>query len=217
MKKETLSQRLLACCQTLESEFARIPEVRRQELAALGGYLARKREAGADAALIVICTHNSRRSHMGQLWLAAAAAYYGQEGIRTHSGGTEATAFDARAVAALERAGFHFTKDDDTENPCYTTRLGEGLSDIRLFSKRYDDPANPQQDFAAILVCSDAAEACPFVPGADQRFAIPYEDPKAADGSPAETAVYDARCRQIGREMLFAVRLAAPSPPQLPA
>ncbi len=217
MKKETLSQRLLACCKTLESEFALIPEVRRQELAELGGYLARKRQAGADAALIVICTHNSRRSHMGQLWLAAAAAYYGQEGISTHSGGTEATAFDARAVAALERAGFHFSKDDDTANPCYTTRLGEGLTGIRLFSKRYDDPANPQQGFAAVLVCSDADEACPFLPGADQRFAIPYEDPKAADGTPGEAAVYDARCRQIGREMLFAIRAAAHLPPHLPA
>lgn len=211
MQNPKLNEQLQSYSKALESEYALIPETRRQELAELGNYIANKINAGEAAKLTVICTHNSRRSHIGQLWLAAAASYYGVEGVATYSGGTEATAFNPRAVAAMRRAGFGISGDETETNPHYTATLGNGLEGITLFSKKYDDPANPQQGFAAIMVCSDADEACPFIPGADKRFAIRYDDPKASDGTPAEAATYDERCRQIGREMLFAMRHASAS------
>ncbi|MBK8566820.1 MAG: protein-tyrosine-phosphatase [Saprospiraceae bacterium] len=203
-----INEKLQAYCTVLESEFSVIPETRKQELAELGDYISKKRKAGEETKLTVICTHNSRRSHIGQLWLAAAAIYYGVNGVSTYSGGTEATAFNPRAVAAMRRAGFVISGDDMKSNPHYEASMGEGVDEITLFSKKYDDPANPQQGFAAIMVCSDADEACPFIPGAEKRFAIRYDDPKASDGTPAEAATYDERCRQIGREMLFAMRHA---------
>ena len=209
MENPTLNDQLQAYCSELEGEFARIPEARQQELAELGDYIFEKRQAGEAVQLTVICTHNSRRSHIGQLWLAAAAAYYGVDGVATYSGGTEATAFNPRAVAAMRRAGFSIAGDETETNPRYTATLGEGLPEITLFSKKYDDSANPQRGFGAIMVCSDADAACPFVPGADMRLAIPYEDPKKSDGTTAEAATYDERCRQIGREMLFAMRHAS--------
>jgi protein-tyrosine-phosphatase len=209
MQNPKLNEELQTYCTTLETEFTAIPETRQQELAQLGDYIAKKIKAGEAARLTVICTHNSRRSHIGQLWLAAAATYYGINGLTTYSGGTEATAFNPRAVAAMRRAGFSISGDETEPNPRYAASLSEGLSEIILFSKKYDDPVNPQQGFAAIMVCSDADEACPFIPGAEKRFAIRYDDPKASDGTPAEAATYDERCRQIGREMLFAVRLAS--------
>jgi hypothetical protein len=61
----------------------------------------------------------------------------------------------------------------------------------------------PQQNFAAVMTCSHADASCPLVMGASVRVAIPYEDPKAADGTPEETALYDARSKQIATEMLF--------------
>jgi arsenate reductase len=127
--------------------------------------------------------------------------------VATYSGGTEATAFNARAVAAMRRAGFSISEAEG-KNPRYVVSLGEGLGEMTIFSKKFNDPANPQRGFAAIMVCSDADAACPFVPGADFRLAIPYEDPKKSDGTPDEAATYDERCRQIGREMLFALRHA---------
>ncbi len=208
MEHSKLNDQLQTYCTTLEGEFALIPESRQQELAELGDYISQKTKAGEAAKLNVICTHNSRRSHIGQLWLAAAATFYGVEGVATYSGGTEATAFNPRAVAAMRRAGFAISGDETQSNPCYLAKLGESIEEITLFSKKYDDPFNPQQGFAAIMVCSDADEACPFIPGAEKRFAIRYDDPKVSDGTPAEAATYDERCRQIGREMLFAVRHA---------
>jgi hypothetical protein len=71
----------------------------------------------------------------------------------------------------------------------------------------YADAANPQREFCAIMTCSQADEACPNVAGAANRIAIPYEDPKAADGTPEEAAVYDERCAQIARETLYAFSL----------
>jgi arsenate reductase len=209
MENPKLNEKLQANCTALEAEFLFIPETRQQELAELGDYISRKQKAGEESRLTVICTHNSRRSHIGQLWLAAAAIYYQIKGVKTYSGGTEATAFNPRAVAAMQRAGFVISGDETVANPHYTASLGEGIEEITLFSKKYDDEANPQRGFAAIMVCSDADEACPFIPGADNRFSIKYDDPKASDGTPAESATYDERCRQIGREMLFAMRFAS--------
>jgi arsenate reductase len=167
--------------------------------------------AGADAVdLVFICTHNSRRSHMAQVWAQAAARHFGLEGVRTYSGGTEATAFNPAAVAALERAGFGIERrgEGDGDNPVYVVR-GEGDLVMECFSKTFTDAPNPQQGFTAVMTCSDADQACPIVPGAAHRFAIPYVDPKVADGTPAEAATYDARCAQIACEMLWVMRTAA--------
>jgi arsenate reductase len=207
MKNHKLNERLQVCCAGLEGEFGLIPEARRQELAELGDYIVSKKQAGKEVKLTVICTHNSRRSHIGQLWLAAASVFYEVKRLTAYSGGTEATAFNTRAVAAMRRMGFDISEAEG-ENPHYLTKLGKDVAEITLFSKRYDDPANPKRGFAAIMVCSDADEACPFIPGAERRFAIRYEDPKSSDGTSEEAAIYDERCRQIGREMLFAMRHA---------
>jgi hypothetical protein len=126
------------------------------------------------------------------------------DGVETYSGGTEATAFNPRAVAALQRAGFRIeTSEPEAENPRYTVSITENGPTLEAFSKRYMDPPNPTAGFAAIMTCSDADEACPFVRGADFRIAVPYVDPKVSDGTPEEAATYDERSRQIATEMLY--------------
>lgn len=156
-----------------------------------------------------ICTHNSRRSHLAQVWAATAAARYGFSQVYTYSGGTEATAFNSRAVAALERAGFDVLKTSDDRNPVYHVRYAADAAPLTCFSKVYDQAPNPGDGFCAVMTCGDANERCPVVHGAAQRIAITYEDPKSADGTPAEAARYDERCAQIAREMLYAFDRAA--------
>jgi len=168
----------------------------------------KKTRTGGYARLTVICTHNSRRSHMGQLWLRAAATYYGVGGVAVFSGGTEATAFNPRAVAALKRAGFKLHRAGGGENPRYEASYGKTFPSVIMFSKRFDHSDNPKEGFAAVMVCSDADATCPVAPGAEGRFSVPFEDPKNFDGTPYEQSAYDERCRQIAREMLFAVRHA---------
>lgn len=195
-----------------EAEAGEIDSERKVILESLGRSVRDQLDASGACELVFICTHNSRRSHMAQLWAQTAADHYAVEGIRTYSGGTEATAFNPRAVASIERAGFRVEvlnpdsqgSDKTTSNPVYAVS-GTPLQDPQLcFSKTYGDASNPQGGFIAVMTCSDADEACPFVPGAAARFAIPYVDPKAFDGTEREAAAYDERCGQIAREMLYA-------------
>jgi arsenate reductase (thioredoxin) len=207
VKKNELNMALFPTLQayadSLTFEFEQIPEERREALRKLAAYVQAQRDSGKTVRLTFICTHNSRRSHMGQIWAAAAAAYYGVDDLETYSGGTEATAFNPRAVAAMERAGF-LINNPGGDNPRYLIHIKEGDRGLRCFSKKYDDPANPQNQFAAVMTCSQADAECPFIPGASFRLSLPYNDPKEADNTPEEQSRYDERCRQIGREMMYA-------------
>jgi arsenate reductase len=179
------------------------PAERKRYLDRLAAFVSAKRAAGEGAALTLICTHNSRRSQMGQVWAAVAAAWFGIEGVRTYSGGTEVTAFNPRAVAALRRAGFSID-GAGRDNPRYRVVFAEDAPALECFSKTYDDASNPAHGFAAIMTCADADVACPVVFGAAARLPIRYEDPKVADGTAEEAAAYDERCLQIATEMLYA-------------
>ncbi len=183
--------------------FGSINENRKEQLHALAGYIEKKIKSGSEINLNFICTHNSRRSHLSQLWAQAASYFYGIPKVHCYSGGTEATAFNPRAVKAMKKAGFAISAKDDTSNPVYSVLISKDKAPVEAFSKKFSDEFNPQENFAAIMTCSHADEACPFVPGADGRFAIPYEDPKVADNTPEEEAKYDERCRQISVEMLY--------------
>lgn len=190
----------------LESDFISIPSSRKEDLRKVADYIRTKQENGKIAKLNFICTHNSRRSHLAQIWTAVAAAHYRVDGIETYSGGTEATAFNPRAVAALKRAGLE-VENPGGDNPLYKVWFDDDSDPMICFSKTFDDPFNPNSDFAAIMTCSDADENCPFVPGAEFRKPVTYRDPKESDGTDQEAEVYNERCRQIASEMFYMMTL----------
>ena len=147
---------------------------------------------------------------MGQLWLAVAAEYLGLPTLTSFSGGTEATAFNHRSVAALKKCGLEIhSEDDKASNPLYEVRWKKEMQPYSAFSKKFSDAPNPSEAFAAIMVCSEADEACPFVPGAEFRLALPFEDPKAFDNTELESEKYSERAAQIAREILFALKEAS--------
>lgn len=194
--------------QELEQTFDQIPAARKVLLGQLSAYIRERQQAGGPVILVFICTHNSRRSHMAQLWAQAAGAYYGLDQVVCFSGGTEATAFNPRAVKAMRELGFDITPGSQETNPIYEVRYAAEARPVRLWSKTFDDPANPVTGFAAVMTCSDADENCPLVPGTDRRLAITYDDPKHFDDSPQEEEKYLERGRQIGRELLYAFQQA---------
>ncbi|MBB3836731.1 arsenate reductase [Runella defluvii] len=151
--------------------------------------------------LTFICTHNSRRSHLGQVWAQVAAAYFGIKDVYCFSGGTETTACNPRTIAAFERAGLKVTKTTESDNPVYEISFDDSTKPIIAFSKVYDQAPNPSSAFAAIMTCDHAEANCPFISGAEKRLPIMYVDPKVSDDTPAESTTYDARCRQIATEM----------------
>ncbi len=198
-----LTQGLDTYIKTLENEFDLISAERKTLLEELSMFIAEEKKSDNTGKVIFICTHNSRRSHMSQLWAQVASYYYNIENIYCYSGGTEITAFNPRAVKALKKAGFQIEQMDSTSNPVYNVKYAEGVERVKGFSKKFSNEFNPQKEFIAVMTCSDADESCPLVPGAKYRVAIPYKDPKVSDNTPAEERIYNERSRQIAREMFY--------------
>ncbi len=198
-----IDEKLLSYIETNTLDFSGISAERKGDLDKIADYVSMKIKANETAELVYICTHNSRRSHFGQIWGATAAAYYGIANVKTYSGGTEATACNERSVAALKRVGFIIEKTTQTSNPVYYIQYSADGPKQIAFSKKYNDASNPNNGFCAIMTCTSADEACPVVFGAAKRVATPYEDPKAFDGTADEAKIYDARCKQIATETFY--------------
>ena len=178
-----------------------IPEKRRITLNPLIDYIQSKIDQKKEVNLKFICTHNSRRSQFAQIWAKTSAEYF-QIPANCFSGGVEVTAFNERVVDSLKRSGFKVSASGEI-NPVYEIFISDHLDPILAFSKLYDDPINKKNEFAAVITCSHADENCPFIPGAEQRIAVRYEDPKEFDDTSLEKQKYDERSMQIAGEMFY--------------
>ncbi|WP_424962917.1 protein-tyrosine-phosphatase [Ekhidna sp.] len=180
-----------------ETSSAEITDARKAILSEIADYI----KSAEDPKLNFICTHNSRRSHLSQIWAQTMAHHYGVD-VKTFSGGTEATAFHPNAVAAIEEAGFDVKKEEGS-NPRYELKFSDDGPPMICYSKTFDDPVNPGSGFAAIMTCSEADAECPIVFGADTRIKLFYEDPKVSDGTGNEEKIYGQRSQQIAAEMAY--------------
>jgi arsenate reductase len=178
-----------------------ISDERKSLLQALIDYIKSKREKGQPIRLNFICTHNSRRSQLAQIWAQTAADYFEIPAF-CYSGGVEVTACNERTIRSLERSGFIISKHGHS-NPIYFILQDKDTRPIIVFSKLYDDVINPHGIFATIMNCSHADENCPFIPGAEARIPVRYEDPKEFDDTDLESTKYDERSQQIGSEMFY--------------
>lgn len=204
MNNNRLIESISKFCDETVKEFDEIPDSRKSDLLQLTHYIRAKFDNDETPKVIVICTHNSRRSHFGQVWLSVAASYFKLPVIQTFSGGTEATAFNPRAISALKNIGFEIGETSkNSSNPTYFVKYDLKLPAYQAFSKKYDSAPNPTESFAAVMVCSEADQGCPVVTGADFRLFLPFDDPKAYDDTDLESPKYAERCRQIAREMLY--------------
>lgn len=195
-------------CNKLVQQFDTISSERKEILAKIATYIQSKIAQKEPVQLMYVCTHNSRRSHFGQIWAAVAANYYSIPNLSTFSGGTEATALHPNAIQILQTCGFDISTAEESTNPHYSVRFGdENETQTTCFSKVYDDAVNPSTNFAAIMTCSDAESNCPFIPGVELRIATTYDDPKAFDHTPEQAAKYLERSNQIAVECLYAFSL----------
>lgn len=181
----------------------RILEERKIILQPLIEFISSKISKNEEVRLNFICTHNSRRSHLSQIWAQTMANYYQIENVFCYSGGTEATAMFPKVAETLTNQGFEILKLSETENPVYAVKFAENEHAVICFSKKYNDDFNPKSAFAAILTCDSADENCPIVYGAEARIPIKYEDPKKSDGTPEMDETYFNRSLEIATEMKF--------------
>ena len=184
-------------------DFSNISEERKEVLKPLLDFIQEKHSKKIKTRLNFICTHNSRRSHLAQVWAQTAAFHYNLKNVFCYSGGTEATAMFPMVAETLANTGFEIQKITDGSNPVYALKFDHNEPPIIGFSKRYDDAFNPESRFIAIMTCSQADGGCPFIAGAQERVAITFEDPKAFDNTPQQAEKYNERSKQIAEEMFY--------------
>ena len=180
-----------------------ISEKRKTVLQPLIDFVQQKVSENKTIRLNFICTHNSRRSHLSQIWAQTIAHYFNLENIFCYSGGTQTTALFPMIAKTLQNSGFQISQLSSAQNPIYSIAYAENEHPVIGFSKKLDDDFNPKSEFAAIMTCSQADEGCPFVLGAEKRIAIPFEDPKAFDNTPHQSEMYHKRSIQIATELFY--------------
>lgn len=180
-----------------------VSDERKEVLKPLINYIQNKVDQKNPIRLNFICTHNSRRSHLSQIWAQTMAFHFGINTVFCYSGGTETTAMFPKIAETLNNQGFEILQLNETQNPIYAIKFSYNEPAIICFSKTFDDSFNPKSEFAAIMTCSSADEGCPFISGAEQRFPIRYNDPKEFDGTDLMNKKYFERSLEIATEMFF--------------
>ena len=183
--------------------FETISVERRATLQPLIDFIQQKVDSKADIRINFICTHNSRRSHLSQVWAQTLASHYQIKNVFCYSGGTESTALFPMVTETLRHSGFEIETLSTGENPVYAIKYADNEHPIIGFSKKYDDAFNPKSEFAAIMTCSQADGGCPFIAGAEKRIPITFDDPKAFDNTPQQSEKYQERSLQIATELAF--------------
>ena len=195
---QNIENEIQVCC----NSFAQISEERKNILIKYTAYLQQKINQNLPIQLVYICTHNSRRSHFGQIAAIVAAEYFDVKKVSTFSGGTEETEFNPNAIDALKSLGFEVYSNEEKKNPTYKVFFSDNHF-TNCFSKVYDHITNPGNHFAAIMMCSHAEQNCPIISGMEFRIATPYEDPKQSDGTSSQNETYQNCFIQILTETLF--------------
>lgn len=192
--------------QTLENfqiSFQTISPERKELLEKFADIISQQLKQKQKADLIFICVHNSRRSHLSQFWAQTAAEFYGIKNITCYSGGTEVTAVYPTVISTVKNQGFSVHTIVEGNNPVYSIKYDDSMHPIIGFSKSYDDTFNPQSGFVAVMVCSSADTNCPFIPNAEQRISVTFNDPKEFDETTNEQSGYLERSILIGSELMY--------------
>ena len=185
------------------TSFQNINEERKATLQPLIDFIQHKINSKEPININFICTHNSRRSHLAQVWAQTASAYFKIPNVHCYSGGTEETALFPKVAETLTNQGFSIFKIADTLNPIYAIKYSDNAVPVIGFSKKYNSPFNPISAFAAVMTCSQADGGCPFIAGAEKRIPITFEDPKISDNTAEQSKVYAERSLQIATEMFY--------------
>ena len=168
-------------------------EQRKQLLDSLAAVISTELNLNNSGDITVICTHNSRRSQIMEYWLASLSE---GRNINTYSGGTVATKLADNVLEAFNSIGIRNEIVKNGDNPLYKFN---NLESKTFFSKEYNDISNPSEDFIAIVVCSSADYDCPIIKGAKHRIYLPYDDPKAFDGTEKSMEEY-VKCIELIRD-----------------
>ena len=166
-------------------------------------FIQKKINSKKEISLIFICTHNSRRSHLCQIWTQVIASHFKIDNINCYSGGTTPTRVSPNVLKNLQDCGFLIETESKNYNPIYNIKFSSTQKSIKCFSKTYDHKPNPINKFTAIMNCTSADKQCPFISGAEARFPLPYGDPKIYDNTAFQQKQYMKTSIEIATEIYY--------------
>ena len=178
-----------------------IANSRKKILEILIKYIIGKIENNEEVNLYFICTHNSRRSQFCQIWSNTASHYYNIF-VNSYSGGTEITECNKSVIRTIINHGFLVTANNKNKNPEYLVTMSASKP-IKLFSKLFNKSINNDRPFAAVMTCSDADKNCPYIPGAEKRIPLKYDDPKEFDNTTLKIKKYEECSYKIASEIFY--------------
>jgi hypothetical protein len=129
-----------------------VPKDRKDVLQTLVEYIQNKVNANEEIRLNFICTHNSRRSHLSQIWAQTMAFHFGIKNVFCYSGGTEATAMFPKVAETLTNQGFEIQQLSQEQNPVYAVKFDENQHPIICFSKTYFDDFTHRTPFTKVAL-----------------------------------------------------------------
>lgn len=127
---------------------------------------------GQPMSVLFLCTHNSSRSQMAEGLLRAR----GGGRYVVYSAGTQPRSVHPLAIAAMREIGIDISE-----------AAGHRAKGMGEFAGQEID--------LVVTVCDDAAEECPFFPGARRQEHWGFPDPSAATGSEEERLAVFRRVR----------------------
>ena len=178
---------------------------RKDKLVKLAQVIKRNHELQNIVKIIFICTHNSRRSQLSQVWAYVSSLYFKLDFIKPFSGGTEIDTVNLNVINSLINSGLKIEKTHKGK-AIYLLKSFKKDKGINLYSKVYNFKLNPSKHFIAIMTCSDADQMCPVIKGADKKISLLYSDPRGADNTGLEKEVYNQTCSIIAKEMFYLMK-----------
>lgn len=130
-------------------------------------------------SVLFLCTHNSSRSQMAEGLLGAR----GGGRYVVYSAGTQPRGVHPLAIAAMREIGIDISE-----------AAGHRAKGMGEFAGQSID--------LVVTVCDDAAEECPFFPGARRQEHWGFPDPSAATGSEEERLAVFRRVRDAIAERI---------------
>ena len=173
------------------TEFGLVETDRRLRLDAIASYVRSKVRQQRAASLLFLGRHNSRRSHLAQVWAQTVAAWCEVGVVISYSAGVQPTRLAPAAVDALRRAGFVVDLGQDPSTAKVSFRAD--APPMICYAKDYEALQVPQRNWCAVSVDAGVAAGFPALDEAEERVVLPLEDPDD-----------DALCARVARDLLYA-------------
>lgn len=203
---KTVNKKLYNYIHELEDQFQAIPNKKKEKLDSISAYILENQRLGKVSKISFVSKNNAQRTQLCQIWLDAAAKYYGLREISSFSAGYTPKTFSPKIVDALKRSYLLVEKMSNTGSVAYQVMASKKSVPLLAYAKSFSDGMNPKKDYMAVFV-QEYSEAIinMLAIGSNQTIFLNYLEPIEYSKKKMEIEEYDALCKTIALDMVYVV------------